>query len=56
MVMPSLKALTEAQGGRLWLESEMGVGSTFSLVLPVANRSNEERKGERGEDLPAQST
>ena len=55
MVMPSLKALTEAQGGRLWLESEMGVGSTFSLVLPVANRSNEERKGERGEDLPAQS-
>jgi signal transduction histidine kinase/GAF domain-containing protein/CheY-like chemotaxis protein len=45
MVMPSLKALTEAQGGRLWLESEMGVGSTFSLILPVATSSNEEEEG-----------
>jgi len=39
IVMPSLKALVEAQGGRLWLESEMGVGSTFSLILPVATDS-----------------
>jgi PAS domain S-box-containing protein len=45
IVMPSLKALVEAQGGRLWLESEMGVGSTFSLVLPVATDSNEEKEG-----------
>jgi len=45
MVMPSLKALTEAQGGRLWLESEIGVGSTFSLILPVATSSNEEEEG-----------
>jgi signal transduction histidine kinase len=55
MAMPSLKALTEAQGGRLWLESEMGVGSTFTLVLPVAAKSNEERRGERGEGFPGQS-
>jgi signal transduction histidine kinase len=55
MVMPSLKALAEAQGGRLWLDSEMGVGSTFSLILPVATSSNEERKGERGEGFPGQS-
>jgi PAS domain S-box-containing protein len=48
MVMPALKALTEAQGGRLWLESEMGVGSTFSLILPVSNSSD-------GEEFPAQS-
>ncbi len=53
-VMPSLKALAEFQGGRLWLESEMGVGSTFSLILPVVISSNEEGKGERGEDFPAQ--
>ncbi len=46
MVMPSLKALAEAQGGRLWLESEMGVGSTFSLILPVAAGPNEEEKEE----------
>ncbi|TEU11767.1 MAG: response regulator [Anaerolineales bacterium] len=45
MVMPSLKALAEAQGGRLWLESEIGVGSTFSLLLPVATSSNEEEDG-----------
>jgi len=39
-VMPALKALVEAQGGRLWLDSEMGVGSTFTLILPVANSFN----------------
>jgi len=55
MVMPSVKTLVEAQGGRLWLESEMGVGSTFSLILPVAASSNEEGEGERGQDFPAQS-
>jgi PAS domain S-box-containing protein len=55
MVMPSLKAVTEAQGGRLWLESQIGVGSTFSLILPVATSSNEERKGEKGKGFPAQS-
>ena len=54
--MASLKALVEAQGGRLWLESEMGVGSTFSLILLVATSSNEEGKGVSGEDSPARST
>lgn len=29
------KALTEAQGGRIWVESEMGLGSTFNVVLPT---------------------
>ncbi len=53
MVMPALKTLVEAQGGRLWLESETGVGSTFSLILPVANSSNEEGKGVSGEDFPS---
>ena len=30
-----VKALVEAHGGRVWLDSEMGVGSTFTFVLPV---------------------
>jgi signal transduction histidine kinase len=29
------KTLTEAQSGRIWVESEMGVGSTFSVLLPM---------------------
>jgi len=29
------KALTEAQGGRIWVETEMSVGATFSVLLPI---------------------
>lgn len=31
------KTLTEAQHGRIWVESEAGVGSTFSVLLPIAH-------------------
>lgn len=30
------KTLTEAQKGRIWVETEAGVGSTFSVLLPIA--------------------
>jgi signal transduction histidine kinase len=33
--LAQVKMLVEAQGGRLWVESEKGVGTTFSFVLPV---------------------
>jgi signal transduction histidine kinase len=31
-----VKGLVEAHGGRLWAESEVGKGSTFSFALPVS--------------------
>jgi signal transduction histidine kinase len=32
-----VKILVEAHGGRLWVESEEGTGTTFSFVLPVTD-------------------
>jgi len=40
------KALVEAQQGRIWVESEPGVGATFSVLLPLASdHSTEQNKG-----------
>ncbi|MCC6299782.1 MAG: hypothetical protein IT314_10820 [Anaerolineales bacterium] len=33
------KTLTEAQKGRIWVETEAGVGSTFSVLLPIASNA-----------------
>ena len=34
------KTLTEAQKGRIWVDTQPGVGSTFSVLLPIAKNSN----------------
>ncbi len=45
------KALVEAQGGRIWVETEAGCGSTFSILLPVLLRPEEEIRSDIMGDL-----
>ncbi|MBL7198969.1 MAG: response regulator [Anaerolineae bacterium] len=33
--LPIVKTLVEAHGGRVWLESARGTGSTFTVILPI---------------------
>ncbi len=42
------KKLTEAQHGRIWVESEQGVGSSFSVLLPIAGTTPDKQIKDKG--------
>jgi len=37
-----VKTLVEAHGGRIWVDSEMGRGATYSVLLPLVDDSSEQ--------------
>ncbi len=39
-----IKTLTEAQGGRIWIETHMDTGTTFNVVLPVISANNSKKE------------
>jgi signal transduction histidine kinase len=39
--LPLSRKFIELHGGRLWVESESGAGSTFRFTLPVSQRVEE---------------
>jgi len=42
--LPIARAIVEAHGGRIWIESKLGQGTTLSFSLPISNkRKNEPR-------------
>ena len=42
MSLSIVQDLSEAIGGRIWFDSEVGIGSTFTILMPVNDSSRHE--------------
>ena len=43
--LPLVRRMVERHGGRMWVESAVGEGSTFFLTLPASDRPAADRNG-----------
>jgi signal transduction histidine kinase len=41
-----VKTLTEAQDGRIWVDTEQGIGSTYNTLIPIGRETQVQVNGE----------